>query len=273
MAGSKAMTTKAPRTGRRGRRRLALTASLASVIGLGAGAYTLYQLRIRPWQERWGATDDELTRPMVGDEVVPYPAIHATRAVTIDATPEEIWPWLVQIGYDRAGFYSADRVERFLGLTGMKSAREILPEFQQVKVGDTIPFGPQGPQVPVLKVEPNHVLALGGFDPQHGGASFVFELCPVDERHTRLVTRTRARWPNWNLRAILSQRPSAPGMPAPNLGRDLPMYLFFEPGSFLMLRQMLLGIKARAEARPLPASERLGAVAADGGALAEEIGV
>lgn len=246
------MVRSATRRGRRGR---ATIAALAGAAGLMAGGYALYQVRFRPWQERWGAIDDEVLGTMTGDDIIPYPVMNATRAITINAPPEAIWPWLVQIGYQRAGFYSADRIERLLGLRGIRSAAQIVPEFQQLKVGDLIPFGPQVPRVPVLAIEPLHLLALGGYDPQYGGATWVFELRPVNEHQTRLVTRTRARWPNWNLRAILSQRPNGPDAPAPNLMRDLPMYLFFEPGSFLLLRQMLMGIKQRAETMALEARE------------------
>src|SRR2546430_14943412 len=71
---------------------------------LGAGAFGVYLRFIRPWQLRWGATDEEVARAMSGDDVVKRPTFNATRAVTIQARPEEIWPWLVQIGITRAGW-------------------------------------------------------------------------------------------------------------------------------------------------------------------------
>lgn len=250
-----------------------MISALAGAAGLMAGGYALYQLRFRPWQERWGATDEEVMGTMTGDDTIPYPVMNATRAITINAAPAVIWPWLVQIGYRRAGFYSMDRIERLLGLRGIKSTRQIVPELQQLKVGDLIPFGPQGLRAPVLAIEPLRVLALGGYDPQNGGATWVFELHPEDEHTTRLVTRTRARWPNWNLRAILSQRPGGPDMPAPNLMRDLPMYLFFEPGSFLLLRQMLIGIKQRAETVARDTREGSGLPAANSHEVPEHAGV
>ena len=74
-------------------------------ISLGIGAYLRF---IRPWQLRWGATDEEVARAMPGDDVVKHPTFDATRAVTIQARPEEIWPWLVQMGVKRAGWYSYD---------------------------------------------------------------------------------------------------------------------------------------------------------------------
>src|SRR3712207_9232668 len=78
---------------------------VAMALGAATATYLLY---IRPRQLRWGATDEELERPMPGDEVVEHPTFNATRAVTIEARPEEIWPWIVQIGTSRAGWYSYD---------------------------------------------------------------------------------------------------------------------------------------------------------------------
>src|SRR6266702_5018106 len=99
---------------------------------LGAVAIGVYLRFIRPWQLRWGATDEEVARAMPGDDVVKQPTFNATRAVTIQARPEEIWPWLVQIGVTRAGWYSYDWLDNL----GKPSAQRLLPQFQQVAVGD-----------------------------------------------------------------------------------------------------------------------------------------
>src|SRR3712207_8025462 len=72
----------------------------------GVAILGVYMFCIRPWQLRWGATDEEVEHPMPGDEIVKDPTFNATRAVTIRARPEEIWPWIVQIGMTRAGWYS-----------------------------------------------------------------------------------------------------------------------------------------------------------------------
>ncbi len=108
----------------------------ASAAGLAA-----YMFVVRPQINRWGATDEEVTKPLPGDEVDPaWPAsaeadacgrLVSTRAITIDAPPEEVWPWLVQIGCGRAGFYSHDWVERLVGMTYAEghSATRIHPEF------------------------------------------------------------------------------------------------------------------------------------------------
>jgi hypothetical protein len=224
------------------------------LVTLGAAAVGVYLRFIRPWYRRWGATDEEVVRAMPGDDVIKRPSIVETYAVTIKARPAEIWPWLVQIGYKRGGFYSYDWLEKLMGL-GISSTPRIIPEFQQLKVGDVIPFGPEGPNVPVKAIEPDRSLVLGDCDPVHGGATWSFGLYELDEKHTRLVSRGRMWWPNWTLQSILLCRPAKPGMPRPNLLRDLPMYLFFEPGSFLMFRKMLLGIKQRAERASLEIPE------------------
>ncbi len=89
----------------------------------------------RPWAINWGATDDEIDRSMPGDEIVQSPTFNATRAVTIKAQPEEIWPWIVQFGYKRAGMYCYDWFDN----NGIPSAESIIPEYQNLKVGDLIP--------------------------------------------------------------------------------------------------------------------------------------
>jgi hypothetical protein len=102
-------------------------------MAIGVGVY----LRVlRPWELRWGATDDEVRRPMPGDEIVERPTFNATRAVTVKAPPSMIWPWIVQIGFGRAGWYTYDLLDNF----GRPSARRIVPEFQQIRVGDVIPI-------------------------------------------------------------------------------------------------------------------------------------
>ena len=86
----------------------------------------------RHWHLRWGATDAEVALAMPGDEIVPEPSFTATRAITIAASPEQVWPWIVQIGTRRAGFYSYDLFDN----AARPSADHILPEFQEVQLGD-----------------------------------------------------------------------------------------------------------------------------------------
>jgi len=185
----------------------------------------LYWFPIRRWMNQWGAAPSDLTRVMAGDSLLPDPTYSGTTAVSVDATPEDVWPWLVQIGYQRGGLYSYDWLDRLFGYLDRPSATRILPEFQNLAVGDVIPMG-QGPGWPVAVVEPNRALVL---DMRNlGGLDWVwqFGLYPIDGTRTRLVSRSSVRakvvWARLLTHAI-------------------------EPAGFLMTRRMLLGLKDRAE--------------------------
>jgi hypothetical protein len=186
----------------------------------------LYWFPIRQWMSRWGANPSDRVRVMAGDSLLVDPTYSGTMAVSVDAPPEDIWPWLVQIGYQRGGLYSYDWLDRLFGYLDRPSATRILPEFQALAVGDEIPLG-RGPSWPVAIVEPRRALVLdmrnmGGFD-----WVWQFGLYKIDEKRTRLVSRSRVRtnavWARLFTYAI-------------------------EPAGFLMTRRMLLGIKKRAEA-------------------------
>ena len=152
----------------------------------------LYWFPIRRWMSRWGAMPSDLTRVMAGDALLVNPTYSGTMAVIVNAAPEHIWPWLVQIGYQRGGLYSYDWLDRLFGYLDRPSATRILPEFQNLAVGDAIPLG-RGPSWPVAAIEPNRALVLdmrnmGGFD-----WVWQFGLYTVDEKRTRLVSRSRVR--------------------------------------------------------------------------------
>ena len=192
----------------------------------------LYWFPIRRWMSRWGTTPSDLTRVMAGDGLLVDPTYSGTMAVTVNAPPEHIWPWLVQMGYQRGGLYSYDWLDRLFGYLDRPSATRILPEFQHLAVGDNIPLG-RGPSWPVAVVEPRRALVLdmrnmGGFD-----WVWQFGLYPVDEKRTRLVSRSRVR--------------------AQAVWARLFTYVI-EPAGFLMTRRMLLGLKQRAEALRATAS-------------------
>jgi hypothetical protein len=196
-------------------------------VALAAVAVVLvcYQFLLRPRMARWGATDEEVDRAMPGDELLEE-AGTVTRAITIDARPELIWPWLVQIGFGRAGWYSYDWIDN----DGRPSADRIVPELQNLHVGDQVLMAPEmGPTVRMI--DPNrHLLCAGDQD------TWCLGLYPVDDRRTRLVSRWREHWPR---------------TPA-----TIFWLLISEPGSFIMERKMLLGIKARTErTRSSPTSE------------------
>src|SRR6266516_4205318 len=103
---------------------------------LGGASLGVYLRVMRPRQLHWGATDEEVAGAMPGDDVIKLPTFNATRAVTIRARPEEIWPWIVQIGFGRAGFYSYDLLDNL----GKPSAERIILELQQIEVGTWIPM-------------------------------------------------------------------------------------------------------------------------------------
>jgi hypothetical protein len=122
---------------------------------------------------RWGATDAEVQQPLPGDDLVPHPRIVTTRAITIQASTADVWPWLVQIGYKRAGWYSYDFAHRLLGCAGSvdddrRSANRIIPQLQELKIGDSIHIAaPLGYQV--TAIEPERVLLLhSGIDTSTG---------------------------------------------------------------------------------------------------------
>src|SRR5581483_960991 len=107
----------------------------------------LYWFPIRQWMNQWGASPSDLDRAMAGDGLLPDWTYSGTTAVTVNVPPEHIWPWLVQIGYQRGGLYSYDWLDRLFGYLDRPSATRILPEFQHLVVGDRIPLG-RGPSWP-----------------------------------------------------------------------------------------------------------------------------
>src|SRR4029079_17073672 len=131
---------------------------MLGAVGAAAFAAGAYPLLLRRRCLHWGARPEEIGRTIPGDELMPTPDILSTRAVTIDAPPEAIWPWLVQMGSGRGGAYTYDWVENLFGLD-MHSADGILPQFQHPRVGDVLPVGPNGPGLRLEILEPEHVLA------------------------------------------------------------------------------------------------------------------
>jgi hypothetical protein len=186
----------------------------------------LYWFPLRRWFARWGTTPEDVNRIMAGDAVIFKPTHSATHAVTVDAPPEDIWPWVVQMGYRRGGLYSYDWLDRLFGFLDRPSADRILPEFQHLAVGDKIGLGPRE-ELTVAALDPHQALVLSY---QAHGFEWVwqFGLYPLDENRTRLVTRGTERYSN-------------------TVGAWLFMRVM-EPAAFVMTRRMLLGLKQRAEA-------------------------
>lgn len=146
-------------------------------------------LGINPWLLRWGATNEEVARAMPGD----LDHIGWTRAITIDATPEQIWPWLVQWGQGRGGWYSYDWLENVFGFD-IHTADQILPEFQNLAVGDPICVAPDFCTNHVTVLEQNQWLSWQAKDEDGNPVwTFTFGLFPVNEAETRLVVRESFR--------------------------------------------------------------------------------
>ena len=200
-------------------RKLAAGASAAAV--LSPAAYLLF---FRQWCLTWGARDDEVAAKLPGDELLADAGLVSTRAITVDAPPEAIWPWLAQLGSGRGGAYTYDWIENLFGLN-MHSASEILPEYQDIKPGDELPLGSGGPAMRVEVLDPPRALAVRSSDQNW---AWIFALLPEGDS-TRLISRNR----------IATQALS----PASRMF----YLLFMEPGSLVMERKMLLGIKRRAE--------------------------
>jgi hypothetical protein len=193
----------------------AVVASFTLAVLLAASTWFIY----RPWALTWGSTDEEIVRVMPGDEALEQPTFNATRAVTIEATPEDIWPWIVQIGYRRAGFYSYDQLDN----DGIPSAERILPEYQNLEVNDLIPLSKTA-HVRVAELDPPKSMVLVfEVEGTWSGATWVWGLYPEDASHTRLVTRLRAN------------------------AEDVRSRVFLDLGEIIMMRKCMLGIKLRAE--------------------------
>ena len=183
----------------------------------------LYRARLREWVLNWGARPVEISRALPGDDLLPDADIVATRAITIDAPPSAIWPWLVQMGPGRAGAYTYDWIENLFRLD-MHSADRIVPEWQRLEVGDVLQSGEGKLGMRVEVLERERVLSNRS---EAGDWVWTFALAP-ENGSTRLISRNR----------IL--------MSGAAVGQRLGM-LVMEPGSLVMERKMLLGIKQRAE--------------------------
>jgi hypothetical protein len=230
----------------------AIIIALISAVAASGAAYFLV---VRPRLREWGIDPVEAELPLPGDDLVPDPTAIETRGIAIDAPPSAIWPWLVQMGFERAGWYSYDALDN----KGASAAR-VMPEFQHIAVGEVMPTHPGGGFL-VKVVEPERALVLysdteivrrqsqkaseegtdelptaglkasgamlGSSFPEFA-ASWAFYLRPTEDGQTRLVERFRAQTPGSGpARAVLGE--------------------IMGTGIVLMTRKQLLGIKARVE--------------------------
>jgi hypothetical protein len=198
-----------------------------AIAALIVGLSVLYALVIRPYHMRWGATDQEIAMALPGDTYIPADAAVSTRAITIHAPTTTVWAWLVQTGQNRGGgWHSYDWLENLFA-ADMHEVDRIDPQWQQLRVGDTMFFHAGGATNPVMVapvtlVESERALVLGA------GWSFVLQ--PIDANTTRLIVRYPMK-PDEFLNPVLS-------------------FGVFEPAHFVMESGMLLGIKRRAERDP-----------------------
>ncbi|MBL8156878.1 MAG: hypothetical protein JNM70_22075 [Anaerolineae bacterium] len=186
----------------------------------------------------WGATAAEAAAPEPGDDILANPTVRFTNAVTIDAPPEEVWPWIAQIGDTRGGFYSYTFIENRIGaLTGAAdytvvyhNAEAIIPEWQNPQPGDAIIQG----SLKWRELQPNQYALAESIDPTIMGWTWVWHLYPIDGgQQTRLVSRFLIE--------------PAPGMENPVMG------MMMNLGGFVMQLNMLQGIQLRAEGGTEPA--------------------
>ena len=239
---------------------------IGGVAAAAAGAAAAYAFAVRPWWRSWGVDPTDATGEFAGDDLVPDATVVETRGVEIEAPPEAVWPWLAQMGYNRAGWYSYDAVD----MKGT-SVNEVVAELQQLAVGDLVPNSPDTAfvvraldlgralvlyadektveeQVAAARARreagenveatPANLKAAGKMMPAMAGfaASWAFVLRPLDDgRRTRLTERFRVRMP------------SPDGPAAAVLGSA------FGFGVFAMTRKQMLGIRDRAEAAHIAA--------------------
>jgi hypothetical protein len=209
----------------------------AAALTLAGGCLALL-VATRRWHQHWGATDEEIARPLPGDDLIASCKLDSTHAITIHAPAERIWPWLAQMGYgERAGTYSYDLFERATG----RNLYQIDPDIPPLATGGTMPFAPGMPMT-VAVADPPHALVLwqvtsantaidpaGAWGDDYVAWSWAFVLEPVDAATTRLLVRMRVGY-----------QPAAKWAPY--------MWLLVEPAHFVMGRRQLLGLRQRAKA-------------------------
>lgn len=193
---------------------------LAGIVTIGVVTVIV----LTPWMDRWGASESEIAATLPGDELVPAPTGLVNRAITIHAAPEQIFPWLLQLGADKGGMYSYTELETLINCPQVNADR-IHPEWQNLQVGDVVrmcpkAFGP--PPYQVALIIPNQALVVGHQDGGRWTDVWQLVLVPQTDGNTRLVQRTRTLMAGgiWDV---------------------------IHPGIFIMERRMMLGIKERAE--------------------------
>ena len=198
------------------------------VIGILLGAAVIsvmFMVALMPWMDRWGSTDEDVLVTLPGDDLVPSPVVFYNRAVTINAPPEEIYPWILQMGAERGGMYSYSWLETNILRCELVNADRIHPEWQDLQVGDKVKMCPGDwgpPAYEVALMEPNRAVVLGHRENDGWLDVWQFILVPQSDETTRLLLRSRDM-------------------------KSGGIWDVIRPGEFIMSRGMLLGIKDRAE--------------------------
>jgi hypothetical protein len=181
---------------------------------------------LTPWMDRWGATDAEITATYPGDELLPEPADFVNRAITIHAAPEDIYPWIVQLDAEKGGWYSYTWLETNLLNCPIVNADRIHPEWQDREVGDLVKMCPgEGgpPPYEVAQTHPNQAIVMGHQEDGEWVDIYQFVIVPQADGTSRLILRTRTMMVGG-------------------------FWAVIHPGTFIMERGLLLGVKERAEA-------------------------
>lgn len=221
------------------------TDAIVAAVAISAALWML-----RRWAMTWGTTPQDLRRVWPGDELSPEACHVATRAISIAAPSDEVWSWIVQIGQDRAGFYSYAWLEN-LFLRAMPVVDRIVPEWQRRSIGDMVWMAPRDryhgqARQTIVRLDPGRVLALASpadwgrliRHERNAGGTWTFIVVPDGPHASRLIVRSR-------------------GPARPSLGVRLFRTLVFDPAHFIMERGMLRRIKMLAEhaaATPLSAA-------------------
>jgi hypothetical protein len=200
-------------------------------VALAAAALAAYVCAIRTRQLCWGATAHEALKPLPGDDLLPGADLVATRAISVAAPVDEVWPWIAQIGQGRGGFYSYDALENLIGCH-MRSADRILPDHQRIVFGDTVHLHPEV-ALQVVACAPGRSLVLRGAVPMGAVAppydtTWAFVLEAAGDGGTRLLVRERYAYLSWWGPALVEA---------------------VEVASWVMSQKMLRGIRDRAEHR------------------------
>ena len=180
---------------------------------------------LMPWMDRWGASPEEIHASLPGDDLVLSPNIGYTRAVSVNASPEQIYPWIVQIGADRGGWYSYEWFETNVLHCQNTNADRIHEEWQGLQVEGKVKMCPDEKMPPaytVARMDPHQAIVLGHREGNDWVEVWQFVLVPQEDGSTRLIIRSRSEMGGW-------------------------FWNIMRPGEFIMMRGMMLGIKERAE--------------------------